>query len=146
MSTRKKVAIGAALVVCAPAFIAGAVAGVRQSGESTTPAAASSPTEPHTAQPSPAGPTFTYPGTRQCAIAYRDNGDGTMSWTVTTTTAGEIITHAGSASGSIYRHDQHIPAGPTRFTAPLPLAQVDDIGGNLDTSTGSYGCSVAPAR
>jgi hypothetical protein len=68
-----------------------------------------------------------------------------MSWTITAAAPGELITHAGTKSGSIYRHDQTIPAGTTTYRVPVPLAQVDDIGGNLSTSTAAYGCSVRPA-
>jgi hypothetical protein len=33
-------------------------------------------------------PTFAYPGNRHCAITYRDDGNGSMSWTATVTVAG----------------------------------------------------------
>ncbi len=100
--------------------------------------------------PSAAEPTFTYPGDRQCRITYRDNGNGTMSWTANVTVAGELITHASDSSGNIYRHDEQISPGLTAFTAPVRLSQINDIGGvlyvpNASSST-SYGCSVAPQR
>ena len=157
-STKRKVLVGAAVVVCAPAFIAGAINGARQSSASpaaktvaaasdSAPAATSSAARPSTATKPAAEPTFTFPGDRQCAITYRDRGDGTMSWTATTSVAGELRTHAGTGSGSLYQHDQQVPVGPSAFTAPVPLAQVDDIGGTLTTSGGgSYACSVAPAH
>ncbi|NUP48062.1 MAG: hypothetical protein HOW97_12215 [Catenulispora sp.] len=119
----------------------------------TTHAAASSPagspkatTPPASSHPAP-GPTFTYPGDPECAITYRDRSDGSMSWTVRLSVPGELITHATDTGGAIYRHDVQAAAGSTSFSAPVPLAQVTDIGGNLRTSGGrSYGCSVAPAK
>jgi hypothetical protein len=39
-----------------------------------------------------------------------------------------------------------ISAGPSNFTAPVPLTQVDDIGGVLYVGSRSYGCSIAPAK
>ena len=91
-------------------------------------------------------PTFSYPGDRQCAITYRDDGNGSMSWIATVTVAGELITHASDKSGDINRHDVHVSAGPKTFTAAVPLSQVDDIGGVLYVGAHSYGCSVAPKR
>ena len=97
-----------------------------------------------------AEPTFTYPGGPQCRITYRDNGNGTMSWTANVTIAGELITHASDTSGNIYRHDQQVPVDLNTFTAPVPLSQITDIGGVLyvpDASAStSYGCSVAPQQ
>lgn len=160
MSGRKKAAIGIAAVVCAPALIAGAIHGATQHG---TPAAAAAsrttPTAATTAAASPAAtsaapatkragaePTFAYPGDPQCAITYRDRGDGSMSWTATTTIAGELRTHADSASGSVYSHVVNTTLGPNVFAAPVPLAQIDDIGGVLSTPGASYACSIAPGR
>jgi len=107
-------------------------------GTSSGPAAAPFSARPH------ATPTFVYPGDPQCAITYRDDGDGTMSWTATVTVAGELITHAADIEGNIYRHVVQVSPGPNRFMAPVPLSQVDDMGGNLDGAGASYGCSVAP--
>ncbi len=91
-------------------------------------------------------PTFSYPGDRQCAITYRDNRNGTMSWTATVTVAGELITHASDKSGDLYRRDVQVSPGPNIFTAPQPLSQIDDIGGVLYVGSASYGCSIAPQR
>ena len=91
-------------------------------------------------------PTFSYPGDRQCAISYRDDGNGSMSWTATVTVAGELITHASHKSGDINRRDVHVSPGPNMFTAPQSLSQTDDIGGVLYVGSHSYGCSVAPQR
>ena len=90
-------------------------------------------------------PTFSYPGDSQCAITYKDNGDGSMSWTVTTAVSGELITHA-DVGGDIYRHDDQADVGVRVYRAPVPLSRVDDIGGTLSADSGHYGCSVAPAR
>jgi len=91
-------------------------------------------------------PTFSYPGDPQCAITYRDNGNGTMSWTAAVTVTGELITHASDKSGDLYRHDVQVSVGPNTFTAPQPLSQIDDIGGVLYAGSASYGCSIAPQR
>ena len=91
-------------------------------------------------------PTFSYPGNRHCAITYRADGSGSMSWTATVTVAGELITHASDKSGDINRHDVQVSTGPNAFTATVPLSQVDDIGGVLYVGSKSYGCSVAPQR
>jgi len=91
-------------------------------------------------------PTFSYPGDRQCAITYRDNSNGTMSWTATVTVAGELITHASDKSGDLYRRDVQVSPGPNTFTAPQPLSQINDIGGVLYVGSASYGCSIAPQR
>jgi len=91
-------------------------------------------------------PTFSYPGDRQCKITYRDNGNGTMSWTATVTVAGELITHASDNSGDLYHRDVQVSLGPNTFTAPQPLSQIDDIGGVLYVGSASYGCSIAPQR
>lgn len=91
-------------------------------------------------------PTFSYPGDRQCAITYRDNGNGTMSWTATVTVAGELITHVSDKSGDLYRHDGQVSSSPNTFTASQPLSQIDDVGGVLYVGSASYGCSIAPQR
>jgi len=91
-------------------------------------------------------PTFSYPGDRQCAITYRDNGNGSMSWVATVTVAGELITHASDKSGDINRRDVQVSVGQNTFTAPQPLSQIDDIGGVLYVGSSSYACSIAPQR
>ncbi len=157
MSTGKKVGIAVAVLVCTPLVIAGMISGVRQSlnskptaATSSSPlASASTPTAPthRAAKPAPtAEPTFVYPGDPQCAITYRDDGNGTMSWAANITVAGELITHASDGSGNIYRHDVQVTPGPNRFAAPVPLSQINDIGGVLTAGSNSYGCSVAPQR
>lgn len=109
---------------------------------SLNPDSATATPTPHPTAPLP---TFTYPGDPQCAITYRDNGDGSMAWIATTTVNGELITHASTTDGNIYRHDEHITRGPNAFRAPVPLSQINDIGGNLRADDGSsYGCSVQP--
>jgi hypothetical protein len=69
-----------------------------------------------------------------------------MTWTATITVAGQLITHASDKSGNIYRRAVHVTHGPNMFAAPVPLSQIDDIGGVLSTASASYGCSVAPYR
>ena len=89
-------------------------------------------------------PTFSYPGNPQCAITYHDNGNGTMSWIVTVTVAGELRTHASDKSGDLYSNDAQVSVGQNTFNAPQPLSQIDDIGGVLYAGSASYACSVAP--
>lgn len=109
-----------------------------------SPSRAASAPEKTPAKPT-VEPTFVYPGDPQCAITYRDRGDGSMSWTATVTVAGELITHAGDSAGNLYSHDVQVTPGPNAFAAPVPLSQITDIGGNLTAADGtSYGCSVAP--
>jgi hypothetical protein len=113
----------------------------------TTRAQAGPPAPAHSAAQSQAAePTFAYPGARQCAITYRDNHNGTMSWTAKVTTRGQLITHASSKAGNIYRHVIEVTPGLATFTAPVPLSQVNDIGGVLYGKKTSYGCSIAPKR
>jgi hypothetical protein len=110
--------IGLALLVCASVLFAGACG----SQANAPTAAASDVLASSGSNSSPvAEPTFTYPGGPQCRITYRNNGNGTMSWTANVTIAGELVTHASDTSGNIYRHDQQVPIGPNTFTAPVPL-------------------------
>jgi hypothetical protein len=104
------------------------------------------PDPSRTAAPPVAEPTFAYPGARQCAITYRDNHNGTMSWTAKVTTSGQLITHASDKAGNIYRHVTHVAPGVATFTAPVPLSKVNDLGGVLYGKKRSYGCSIAPQR
>jgi hypothetical protein len=113
------------------------------SAGSTSPAPAATSTAQAASGPEP---TFTYPGDRQCAITYRDDGNGSMSWTATVTVAGELITHASADGGDINRRDVKVSPGPNTFTAPEPLSQISDIGGVLYAGPKSYGCSVAPQQ
>lgn len=91
-------------------------------------------------------PTFTYPGDSQCAITYRDNGNGSMSWTATVTVAGELRTHVSDKSGDLYSHDVQVSVGTNTLTAPQPLSVIDDIGGVLYAGSASYACSIAPQQ
>jgi hypothetical protein len=138
--------IGLAVLVCGLVLFTGAC-GSASNGPTAAAGEVSSSTGPKS---SVAEPTFTYPGGPQCRITYRDNSNGTMSWTADVTVAGELITHASDTSGNINRHDEQVTIGLNTFTAPVPLSQVTDIGGVLyvpDASAStSYGCSVAPQR
>ena len=157
MSTGKKIGIAVAALVCAPFVIAGMISGARGSNKpastaSRPPLPSTSPSSAPTHRTSavassPTGePTFAYPGDPQCAITYRDDGNGTMSWTADVTTAGELITHASDNSGNIYRHDVQVTPGPRQFVAPVPLSEIDDMGGVLYAKSASYSCSIAPPR
>jgi hypothetical protein len=159
VSTRKKIGITVAVLVCAPVFIAGMISAARQSLDSkSVPSPSNKPGLP-SAAPTPSihpakitrslpadQPTFKYPGDRQCAITYRDNGNRTMSWIATVTLSGELITHVSDISGNLYRRDVQVTPGPNGFTAPVPLSKIDDIGGVLYVGRSTYGCSVAPQR
>lgn len=67
-----------------------------------------------------------------------------MSWTATVTVPGQLITHVSDKRGDIFRHVVHVIPGAHVFTAPVPLSQINDGGGNLDGISKSYGCSIAP--
>jgi hypothetical protein len=138
--------IGLAALVCASVLFAVACS---SAGNGPTSAASDAPSLSGVKSPV-AEPTFTYPGGPQCKITYRDNGNGTMSWTGDVTIAGELITHASDTSGNINRHDEQVTVGLNTFTASVPLSQVTDIGGVLyvpdSSASTSYGCSVAPQR
>jgi hypothetical protein len=131
-----------AVLVCALVLFAGACG---STGNGPTAAASDAPSSSGPKSPV-AEPTFTYPGGPQCRITYRDNGNGTMSWTANVTVAGELITRASDTSGNINRHDEQVSVGLNTFTAPVPLSQITDIGGVLYAGNASYGCSVAPQR
>ncbi len=154
MTKGQKIGVGIA-VFCGVAVLVAIVdpqKSTTTSAPSTPPASATTPSPSQTtsapakASQAPAvEPTFVYPGDPQCAITYRDRGDGSMSWTATVTVPGELITHAGDAAGNLYPHDVQVSPGPNAFAAPVPLSQITDIGGNLTATDGtSYGCSVAP--
>ena len=138
--------IGLAVLACGLVLSAGACGNV---GNGPAAAATDAPSSSGAKSPV-AEPTFTYPGGPQCKITYRDNGNGTMSWTADVTVAGELITHASDMSGNINRHDEQVTVGLNTFTAAVPLSQVTDIGGVLyvpdSSASTSYGCSVAPQR
>lgn len=166
MSRGKKILIGVAVVVAAPPFIAGVISGAKNAAvqqatnvvasakASTSPQPVKAPTTqtPRSSSPDPRAtpkapePTFSYPGDPQCAITYRDRGDGSMTWTAAVTDAGELITHASDKSGNVYRHDVQVTPGPNAFAALVPLAQINDIGGVLYVGSTSYGCSVTPQQ
>jgi len=134
----RRAACGLAALACALIALAAACGSA-----GSDPAPAASTTVQAASGPEP---TFSYPGDRQCAIAYRDDGNGTMSWTATVTVAGELRTHASDKSGDLYTHDVQVSVGPNTLTAPKPLSQIDDIGGVLYVGSASYGCSIAPQR
>lgn len=107
-------------------------------------AACSSNGNDSTPPPKPAGShAFDAAGDPQCGITYQDKG-GSMSWTVVTTVAGELITHA--TADQTYRHDDQVSASRRTYTAPVELAQVHDIGGVLHVGGTQYGCSVGPQK
>jgi hypothetical protein len=136
--TWKKIGITVAMPICALVLLTGACGSLGGNPTSTTN---------NTPRSSPVTePTFVYPGDPQCAITYRDDGNGTMSWTANVTVAGELITHVSDNNGNIYRHDVEVSIGPNIFNAPVPLSEMGDIGGVLYVGNASYGCSIAPRR
>lgn len=143
----------AVIVIGAPTFVAGLKSGYNQgTSEAPTPAVTTSlPARPASTATAIRPATrdihaLDFPGDTECTITYRDNGDGSMTWVATVTVDGELVTHASDSDGNIYRHDVHVTRGPNAFRAPVPLAQIDDIGGNLTSASHSYGCSTGPAR
>ena len=154
MSRRDKAVLAAALAIGIPVAVGVALDQPKHPSVSAPPAASAPATS---AAGKPAGqspkakvpvswPTLRYPGDHQCAITYRDRGDGSMSWTATVTVSGDLRTHVSDRSGDLYSHDVPVQQGPTSLAAPFPLSQLSDIGGVLYTSAGSsYTCSIAPA-
>jgi hypothetical protein len=137
--------IAALLVVGVIANAAGARKHAR-AGQTTV---SSKPTLAASQSPSPSPvklPNFAFRGDPHCAITYRARGTSAMTWTALVTIAGQLITHASSRSGNIYRRVAHVTPGPNVFTAPVPLLRINDVGGVLYTTSTSYGCSVAPYR
>jgi hypothetical protein len=142
----------AVVAIIAGLLVVGVIASATGAGKHVKPGQASASNQPTLAasqSPSPSrakSPTFAFPGDRHCAITYRARGSSAMTWTATVTVAGQLITHASDKSGNIYRRVVHIIPGPKVLSAPVPLSQINDIGGVLNTAGTSYGCSVAPYR
>lgn len=149
------IAVSAVIAVGAPAFVSGFKSGYDSNKAASTPtptAAHSSKARVHT----PAAtvgrkaakdiPALDNPGDPECVIAYRDNGDGTMTWVVTVTEDGDLITHVSDTDGTLYRHDEHVAKGANAFRATVPLSRINDIGGTLNTGSRTYGCSTGPDR
>jgi len=138
MAVTRRTGCRLAVVACALIPLVAACGGAGSDPAATASSAVQSSRGPE--------PTFSYSGDPQCAIRYRDNGNGTMSWTATVAVAGELITHASDKTGDLYRRDVQVSPGPNTFTAPQPLSQIDDIGGVLYVGSSSYGCSITPQR
>jgi len=126
---------------------------------SSRPSPSSAANAPAKPTPKPAAnPTWTSPGSPQCAITYNSDANGGTTWTATTTVAGEIKTddtnnwpgdHVAPSFG-LDTLDVQVPVGQTPFSTDAPLNTVTDISGvlyvpDVANATTSYGCSVAPA-
>ena len=137
------VIIAAGLAACTTQSPGHQAAAKPSSQEPASRTATASPAAPASSSPA-AEPTFAYPGDPQCAITYRDNHDGTMSWTAKVTVAGQLITHVSDKRGNIYRHVVQVIPGLRVFSAPVPLSQINDAGGVVYGKNGSQACSIAP--
>ncbi len=81
-----------------------------------------------------------------CDAVYKDNGNGTTTWTLSVKQAGELITHLSDKSGHIYRHDDKVDVGFSSYTAPVTIGDVSEINGNLYIGDDSHPCNISPAQ
>jgi hypothetical protein len=146
---RRGLAVFAFLAILFAGVLIAGAASAKKHGNSPHSDSTNAPTLAASRSPSPSAarlPSFAYPGDQRCAITYRARGTTSMTWTAIIAVAGQLITHASDESGTIYRHVARVTPGAEVFTAPVPLSQVNDIGGVLSTAGSSYACSVAPYR
>src|SRR5262249_16474973 len=136
--------IGVFAVLFVAALIAGAVGAntraARHSGNAGKPALASSQSPP-SSRPQPTRPSLASLVGGQCAITYRARGITSMTWTVSVSVSGQLVTRAQDKIGSSYRHVVHMTPGRHVFSAQTPLSQMTAIGGVLYADGASYGCS-----
>lgn len=81
-----------------------------------------------------------------CDAIYKDNGNGTTTWSLHIKKDGELITHLSDKSGHIYRHDDQVKAGYRSYTAPVAIGDVSEINGLLYIGKDSHPCNVSPAH
>jgi hypothetical protein len=85
-----------------------------------------------------------------CDGIYKDNGNGTTTWSYDIKQNGELITHLSDNNGQIYRHDVQITNAPNyySFTAPVAIKDVAEIDGVLTVSGDSNGhpCNLSPQQ
>jgi hypothetical protein len=119
------------------------------------------PTTPTTSQPTQTSPQHTTtptpsPALRQdlafqgdaayCDGHYKDNSNGTTTWTLDIKYTGEIITHLSDKSGHIYRHDDQVKPGEYAYTAPVAINDVSEINGLLTVGSDNHPCNIAPQQ
>lgn len=158
MGAGKKLAIGVAVLICAPVFIAGAISGARDSISSTASPVAAPPASP---APKPATSTAVAASrptprvqidqdgddTTTCAMTYAPTPDGKGTIVrFTVGHAGELITHLNGPQNQ-NRHDQQVAAGSVSFTDDVALSDVTGAGAILQDPYGTrHVCSIAPAH
>ena len=85
-----------------------------------------------------------------CNGIYKDNGDGTTTWSYDIKQKGELITHLSDSSGHIYRHDVQITDAPNyySYTAPVAIKDVGEINGVLSIpgETNGHPCNISPQQ
>lgn len=85
-----------------------------------------------------------------CDGIYKDNGNGTTTWSYDIKHTGELITHLSDNKGNIYRHDVQITSAPNyyAYTAPVSINNVGEINGVLYVSGDSNGhpCNLNPKQ
>lgn len=81
-----------------------------------------------------------------CDAIYKDNGNGTTTWSLHIKKDGELITHLSDKSGHIYRHDEKLKAGYQSYTAPVAIGNVSEINGLLYIGKDIHTCNISPAR
>jgi len=147
--SRRGLAVAAIIAGLLVVGLIASASGARKRSEPGQPIVSNTPTMAASQSPRSAPaklPNFAFPGDRHCAITYRARSNNSMTWTVVVTVAGHLITHASDKSGSIFRRVVRVNPGTNIFAAPVSLSQINDVGGVLDTTSTSYGCSVAPYR
>lgn len=85
-----------------------------------------------------------------CDGIYKDNGNGTTTWSYDIKQDGELITHLSDNSGHTYRHDIQITNAPNyyAYTAPVAINDVAEIDGVLTASSDGNGhpCNLSPQQ
>lgn len=81
-----------------------------------------------------------------CDAVYKDNGNGTTTWSLHIKRDGELITHLSDKSGHIYRHDEKLKAGYHSYTAPVAINNVSEINGLLYIGKDIHTCNISPAH
>jgi cytoskeletal protein RodZ len=85
-----------------------------------------------------------------CDGIYKDNGNGTTTWSYDVKQNGELITHLSDNNGHTYRHDVQITNAPNyySYTAPVAINDAAEIDGVLTVSGDSNGhpCNLSPQQ
>ena len=81
-----------------------------------------------------------------CDAIYKDNGNGTTTWSVHIKKDGELITHLSDKSGHINRHDEQVKAGYHSYTANVAIGDVSEINGLLYIGKDIHTCNISPGQ